>query len=242
MPMRRPCIELLRIWKRTYVRGLDWCNPDSSGLKKRWSEGDPGACRHIPTPKKNAPDKIGVVAAISKNRVIGVCGELPWDIPEDRKHFEALTSGKILIIGRRTFGEREDGAHLAHIGRCIVVSNTLDPQKCGSTLIATSLDDALDQAKQIIMEQKSTLRCGIHCWVGGGERLYEEALAHTSLHEVHLTEIDTEIDINSGIKKFARFPAKYRWDRNFRLLEKRMGNCSGQGALPKYSFSTYRRE
>merc|ERR1711966_190786 len=115
MPMRRPCIELLRNWKRTYVRGLDWCNPDSSGLKKRWSEGDPGACRHIPTPKKNAPDKIGVVAVISKNRVIGVCGELPWDIPEDRKHFEALTSGKILIIGRRTFGEREDGAHLAHI-------------------------------------------------------------------------------------------------------------------------------
>ena len=56
------------------------------------------------------------------------------------------------------------------------------------------------------------------------------------------SDIDTEIDINSGIKKFARFPAKYRWDRNFRLLEKRMGNCSGQGALPKYSFSTYRRE
>ena len=46
---------------------------------------------------------ICVVAAAAKNRVIGRSGGIPWDIPEDRAYFKALTTGGAVIMGRKTF-------------------------------------------------------------------------------------------------------------------------------------------
>ena len=46
---------------------------------------------------------ISLVAAMSKNRVIGVNNRLPWKIPEELQHFKALTMGKPMIMGRKTF-------------------------------------------------------------------------------------------------------------------------------------------
>ena len=46
-----------------------------------------------------------MVAAVAKNGVIGKDGDLPWRIPSDLKYFKALTTGKTVIMGRRTFEE-----------------------------------------------------------------------------------------------------------------------------------------
>lgn len=46
---------------------------------------------------------ISIIAAVAKNRVIGNSGALPWYIPEDLKRFKALTTGNIVIMGRKTF-------------------------------------------------------------------------------------------------------------------------------------------
>ncbi len=46
---------------------------------------------------------ITLVAAIAKNNCIGKNGELPWNIPEDMKRMRAITLGKVLIMGRRTW-------------------------------------------------------------------------------------------------------------------------------------------
>lgn len=46
---------------------------------------------------------ITLVAAISKNNCIGKAGGIPWHIPEDWKRMQAVTTGKVLIMGRKTW-------------------------------------------------------------------------------------------------------------------------------------------
>ena len=46
---------------------------------------------------------ISLIAAMSKNRVIGKGNKLPWDLPADMQHFRELTKGKPVIMGRKTF-------------------------------------------------------------------------------------------------------------------------------------------
>ncbi|PZU07472.1 dihydrofolate reductase [Sphingomonas sp.] len=46
---------------------------------------------------------VTLYVARSDNGIIGRDGGLPWRLPEDLKHFKALTMGKPMIMGRRTF-------------------------------------------------------------------------------------------------------------------------------------------
>lgn len=46
-----------------------------------------------------------IIAALTKDRVIGINGKLPWHIPEDLKRFKSLTKGHTIIMGRKTFDE-----------------------------------------------------------------------------------------------------------------------------------------
>ncbi|MDE6036451.1 MAG: dihydrofolate reductase [Ruminococcus sp.] len=48
---------------------------------------------------------INIISAVAENGVIGAGGKIPWNLPEDRRYFKNLTSGNIVIMGRRTFQE-----------------------------------------------------------------------------------------------------------------------------------------
>lgn len=47
--------------------------------------------------------KIILIAAVSKDGVIGKDNKLPWSLPEDLKHFMQKTKGHTVIMGRKTF-------------------------------------------------------------------------------------------------------------------------------------------
>ncbi|MEM1175177.1 MAG: dihydrofolate reductase, partial [Pseudomonadota bacterium] len=49
------------------------------------------------------PLLISLIVAASSNGVIGVDGDLPWRLPDDLKRFKALTTGKPVIMGRKTW-------------------------------------------------------------------------------------------------------------------------------------------
>ena len=47
--------------------------------------------------------KITLIAALDETRAIGRGGQLPWRLPDDLKRFKALTLGKTVLMGRKTF-------------------------------------------------------------------------------------------------------------------------------------------
>ncbi|MDN5804953.1 MAG: dihydrofolate reductase, partial [Microlunatus sp.] len=50
----------------------------------------------------SSPEVIGI-AAVARNGVIGAGGDIPWRIREDLARFKALTTGHVLIMGRKTY-------------------------------------------------------------------------------------------------------------------------------------------
>jgi dihydrofolate reductase len=47
--------------------------------------------------------KLSIIAALADNGVIGRDGSLPWHLPDDLRRFKALTMGRPILMGRRTF-------------------------------------------------------------------------------------------------------------------------------------------
>lgn len=46
---------------------------------------------------------VSLIAAVATNNCIGIHGKLPWHLPEDLKHFKELTTGKAVLMGRKTW-------------------------------------------------------------------------------------------------------------------------------------------
>jgi dihydrofolate reductase len=46
---------------------------------------------------------VTIVAAVARNGCIGKDGALPWRIPEDLKRYRAITMGKVIVMGRKTW-------------------------------------------------------------------------------------------------------------------------------------------
>lgn len=130
-----------------------------------------------------APQRIVLVAAYARNRVIGHRGAIPWHLPEDFAHFRATTLGHTLVMGRATW----DSIGRPLPGRTTVVL-TRDPawappeQYAAQVRVAHTLADALALAAGLP---------GDVMVVGGGQ-VYAQALP-LATHLV-LSEVDAEPD------------------------------------------------
>jgi dihydrofolate reductase len=49
------------------------------------------------------PSRVTLIAALARNRVIGLDNRLPWHLPADLVHFKTLTLDKPIVMGRRTW-------------------------------------------------------------------------------------------------------------------------------------------
>src|SRR3990167_205188 len=84
-----------------------------------------------------------LIAAISKNNVIGKNNKLPWHLPADLKHFKNITMGKPIIMGRKTF--ESIGKPLP--GRQnIIITHNKNYRATGCDVFS-SIDDALNAVK-----------------------------------------------------------------------------------------------
>lgn len=118
-----------------------------------------------------------LVAAMSRNRVIGRDGGMPWHLPADLAHFKRVTLHHPVVMGRKT---RESIGFALPKRRNIVVTRQTDREYKGAE-IAASLGEALDR-----LGDASTVMV-----IGGGQ-LYREALRRADAME--LTFIETEIE------------------------------------------------
>jgi dihydrofolate reductase len=116
-----------------------------------------------------------LVAALARNRVIGVGNRLPWRLPEDLARFKRLTMGAPVIMGRKT---RESIGRPLPGRRNIVVTRERKATWEGC-VVAHSLEDALALADDAAA-----------AFVIGGAGLYAQALPRAE--RLYLTLIDAD--------------------------------------------------
>lgn len=117
--------------------------------------------------------KIALVVAMDKNRAIGRAGALPWHLPDDLKRFRALTLGKTVLMGRKTY--QSIGRPLPK-RRNVVLTREATFAAEGLEVVHT-LEEALGLANELVV-------------IGGGE-VY--ALFLPLATHLHLTLVDTAI-------------------------------------------------
>lgn len=119
---------------------------------------------------------IALIVAFAKNQVIGNKGCIPWKIKGEQRRFKELTTGNVVIMGRRSY--EEIGKPLPN-RTTIVVSGTknFDSENC---MTAKSLAEAI------------LLAGDRDIFISGGARIYEEALP--LVEKMYITEIDCEIE------------------------------------------------
>ena len=113
---------------------------------------------------------------MAEGLVIGAGGRLPWHLPADLRHFRALTLGKPIVMGRRTF---ESIGHPLPGRTNIVV--TRDPKLSGAGVsVARDLEAALRMARPLG-----------EVMVIGGAAIYARALPLCD--RIYLTEIHAKL-------------------------------------------------
>jgi dihydrofolate reductase len=129
-----------------------------------------------------------LVVAMARNRVIGRGSEIPWDLPEDRKHFVAVTKGHAIIMGRATY--ESIGKPLPK-RRNIVVS-----RRVGFSIAGVEVVRSVGEAIALARTDDDAPRV-----IGGGQ-IYAEALPLAT--RIHLTELDGDVDGDVFFPEIAR--------------------------------------
>jgi dihydrofolate reductase len=118
-----------------------------------------------------------LIAAVAKNRVIGIDNRLPWHLPEDMRHFREVTRGHPVIMGRKTWESLPEAFRPLPGRQNIVISRQPDYPAAGATL-AHSLPAALELVTN-------------DAFIIGGEQLYALALPHAD--RLVLTEVEMDV-------------------------------------------------
>lgn len=125
---------------------------------------------------------ISLIAAVDENNVIGSDGDIPWDYPEDLKHFRKTTIGHPVVMGRKTFDsitERIGGPLDKRLN--IVLSTTVDGSEYDNVLVCGDIDESIQAAVQ---SDSDTM------YVIGGESVYNQFIDISD--ELIITEIHSE--------------------------------------------------
>ena len=115
------------------------------------------------------------VAALSTNRVIGRGGAIPWQLPEDFKWFKKMTTGNVVVMGRKTFES---------IGKPLPNRDT----------IVLSRGTFAHPGVQVVrsLDELAPLVAGREVFIAGGAQIYAQALPLCS--DLYLTLVKREVE------------------------------------------------
>jgi dihydrofolate reductase len=169
---------------------------------------------------------ISLVVAVAKNGVIGRDNTLPWRIPEDLKRFKALTMGKPVIMGRKTW----DSLPKKPLpGRTNIVVTRNPAFRADGAVVVHSFADALAKAGSGEIA------------VIGGEAIFAEALPIADV--IHMTQVNASPEGDAFMPLIDR--AQWRetscdgphsvdgLQYSFVTLERYLPGTTGTGVSPK---------
>jgi dihydrofolate reductase len=166
---------------------------------------------------------ITVIVAMSRNRVIGRRGALPWRLPADLARFKQRTLGHAVIMGRRTW-DTLNGRPLSQRTNIVL---TRDPRLRlpEGVRAAASLEQALELARRSHPGSDEI-------FVAGGAEIYRAALPIAQ--RIDMTWIDVEISDGDAF-----FPP-FEQDASWRLTQEAAHPADERHAWP-FHFRTYER-
>lgn len=122
---------------------------------------------------------LSIIVAKAKNNVIGKNNELIWHLPEDLKRFKALTTGKVIIMGRKTFES---------LGRVL-------PNR-KHVIFTRNLDFTIENENVEVVHDLSEIQKYIdaedECFVIGGGLIYNMLMPYTD--KIYATVINQDFD------------------------------------------------
>ena len=124
---------------------------------------------------------IVLVAAVAENGVVGRGGVMPWRLKSDMAHFRAITMGKPVVMGRKTYLS----LHVKPLpGRTNIVASRDPSFTAPGVLVACSFEAAIEAARG------DALRRGADIAVIGGADIYAQAMplaGRLEITQVHMS-------------------------------------------------------
>ena len=161
-----------------------------------------------------------LIAALAQNRVIGRDNQLPWHLPADLKHFKALTLGKPIIMGRKTW----DSLGRPLPGRLNLVISRQPGLSLEGAEVFASLDAALQRAQAWALAQ------GVdELMLIGGAQLYGQALQQAD--RLYLTRVELSPEGDAWFPEFDTSVWQCTADEAHEATEQ----------TPAYAFETWTR-
>jgi dihydrofolate reductase len=166
--------------------------------------------------------EIVLIAAVADNGVIGAHGAIPWRLRSDMRRFKAMTIGRPVLMGRKTF---ESFPRRPLPGRTNIVLTRESGYRASGAIVTTSFDDA------ILAARGDALRRGVReIAVIGGAEIYAQFMPSADRLEI------TEIHIRPAGD--TRFPAI---DPALWQEVARMPQPAGPHDNEPFSYVTHRR-
>jgi len=129
--------------------------------------------------------------AMDRNRLIGADGAMPWHIPGEQAHFKAVTMGKPIVMGRKTF--ESIGRVLP--GRPNLVVTRDAGWRHEGVGVHGSLGAAIEQGRDLAIASGAD-----EVVIIGGAELCRDAMP--DIARFHLTLVDAEFDGDTWLESF----------------------------------------
>jgi|ERR1043165_5418286 dihydrofolate reductase len=143
--------------------------------------------------------QVSIVVAVAEDGAIGRAGTLPWRLPSDLQYFKQMTMGKPVIMGRRTWEERNGKPLKGRLN--IVVSQNLK-QATEGVLICRSLPEAFDAVATHGYQEAAVI---------GGASLFAEAVPCANV--LHITRVHTKVpDADTFFPGIDLSPFRLAWE------------------------------
>jgi len=127
--------------------------------------------------------KIVLIAAFAQNSVVGINNTLPWHLPEDLKYFKRTTSGKAIIMGRKTYDSI--GRPLPNRTNIVITRNS--EFKAEGVQVVSNLQAAIDLAKEV-----NFINGVEEVMIIGGASIYKEALPQAE--RLYITHVHADVE------------------------------------------------
>ncbi|MBB1275663.1 type 3 dihydrofolate reductase [Pseudoalteromonas sp. B28] len=160
---------------------------------------------------------ISMIAAMANNRVIGLDNKMPWHLPADLQHFKKVTTGKPVIMGRKTF---ESIGRPLPGRRNIIITRNSEYTAQGIEVVTTP-----DAALELVATAEEVM-------IIGGGNIYEQFLPKAE--RLYLTFIDLDV---KGDTQFPDYNKVANW-----YVKEEQENHPDDKNLSSYKFVTLYKE